>query len=227
PGYYIAKHIIHLINAVAEKINSDKAVNSLLKVVFLENYNVSLAERIFAGADLSEQISTAGTEASATGNMKFCLNGALTIGTMDGANIEIREQVGQDNIFIFGLETDEVEQLRIRGYDPANFIKKSPLLSRALDLIAEGHFSNGDRQMFRPFVDMMKGSDHYLVAADFQDYILAQNKVDVEYRTEDLWTRKSIINVANSGKFSSDRTIRDYAQEIWRLKPVIPPPAGE
>lgn len=220
PGYFMAKLIIRLINDVANVINNDQETNEFLKVIFLENYNVTLAEKIFAAADLSEQISTAGTEASGTGNMKFCLNGALTIGTMDGANVEICEEVGRENIFIFGMETDEVAALRQKGYHPSQVCHQGSAADEALSLIADGAFSNGDKKLFSPFIEEMRDRDTYLALADFDHYATSQRQVEENYLDQDSWTRKSIINVAHSGKFSSDRTIRDYAQEIWKLKPI-------
>lgn len=220
PGYFMAKLIIKLIHDVANTVNNDPDIGNLLKVVFLGNYNVSMAEIIFSGADLSEQISTAGTEASGTGNMKFCLNGALTIGTMDGANIEIAEQVGQENIFIFGMLTEEVAALQQKGYKPWKYLEDGSPLGEAIDKISNGYFSGGNRELFKPFVDMMTSVDHYMAFADFESYQKCQREVDRSFRQRDEWTIKSIRNTANSGKFSSDRTIRDYAQEIWKLKPI-------
>jgi starch phosphorylase len=220
PGYMMAKLIIRLINAVADVVNSDPACRDLLKVVFLANYRVSLAERIFPAAELSEQISTAGTEASGTGNMKFALNGALTIGTMDGANIEIREEVGDENIFVFGLTADQVAALR-PGYDPREYYRRDPGLKMALDMIADGAFSRGDRELFRPIVQsLLQDGDRYLLLADYPAYVECQDRVAGRYRDAAAWTRMSILNAAHMGKFSSDRTIRQYAEEIWRVQPV-------
>jgi glycogen phosphorylase len=220
PGYAMAKMIIRLINDVAAVVNADPHVRDLLKVVFLADYSVSLAEEIIPAAELSEQISTAGMEASGTGNMKFALNGALTIGTMDGANIEIRQEVGDDNIFIFGLTADEVAA-RQPHHDPWGAYHGDAELRRVLDMIGGGAFSGGDRERYRPLVDsLLSGGDHYLLLADFASYVAAQDRVAASYRDEAAWTRKSILNVAHMGKFSSDRTIRQYAEEIWRLTPI-------
>ena len=220
PGYHMAKLIIRLINAVGEVVNNDRAIRGLLKVVFLADYRVSLAEMIFPAAELSQQISTAGTEASGTGNMKFALNGALTIGTMDGANVEIREEVGDDNIFIFGRDADEVAAL-MPHYNPWDHYRSNPELHRVLDLIGNGYFSPGDLGLFTPIFDsLLYGRDRYLLLEDFASYAACQERVDETYRDRAAWTRKSILNVAHMGKFSSDRTIREYAQEIWGLKQV-------
>ncbi len=220
PGYHMAKLIIRLINAVGDVVNNDPAVRGLLKVVFLADYRVSLSEKIFPASELSQQISTAGTEASGTGNMKFALNGALTIGTMDGANVEIREEVGDDNIFIFGLNADEVAALAPH-YNPWDHYRNNTELSRVLDLIHNGYFSPGDLALFNPIYDsLLYGRDRYLLLADFASYAKCQARVDETYRDRSAWTRKSILNVAHMGKFSSDRTIREYAQEIWGLKQV-------
>jgi starch phosphorylase len=220
PGYAMAKLIIRLINAVGNVVNGDPAVRDALKVVFLADYRVSLAESIFPAAELSEQISTAGTEASGTGNMKFALNGALTIGTMDGANIEIRDEVGADNVFIFGLTADEVAALQPR-YDPWRYYGTNDELKRVLDMIKGGAFGGGDPGAFQPILDaLLPGGDRYLLLADYAAYVECQDRVARTYRDAAAWTRKSILNVANTGKFSSDRTIRQYAEEIWRITPV-------
>jgi starch phosphorylase len=222
PGYFMAKLIIRLINAVADEINNDKSMNEVLKVVFLADYRVSLAERIFPASDLSEQISTAGTEASGTGNMKFALNGALTIGTMDGANIEIREEVGDDNIFIFGLTAGQVNALKPH-YNPWDFYNRNSELRRTLDMIGNGTFSPRDRGLFRPIVDsLLQGGDRYLLLADFESYVNCQRTVGQAYQDTNRWTRMSILNVARMGKFSSDRSIKQYCDEIWKVKPVHP-----
>jgi starch phosphorylase len=216
----MAKLIIRLINAVGDVVNNDPAMRGLLKVVFLADYRVSLAEQIFPGSELSEQISTAGTEASGTGNMKFALNGALTIGTMDGANVEIREEVGDDNIFIFGLTAPEAAALRPR-YDPRECYRADPELARVLDMIRDGAFSPGDPGLFHPIVDsLLHWGDHYLLLADYAAYVACQDRVARTYRDTAAWTRMSILNVAKMGKFSSDRTIQEYAKEIWRVTPV-------
>ena len=220
PGYDMAKLIIRLINAVADVVNNDPAVGDLLKVVFIADYRVSLAEQIIPAAELSEQISTAGTEASGTSSMKFALNGALTIGTMDGATIEIRQEVGDDNIFIFGLTADEVEALRPR-YDPWELYRTNAELRRVLDMIRAGAFSRGDPALFAPIVDaLLAGGDRYLLLADYAAYVESQDRVARQYRDQGGWTRKSILNTAGMGKFSSDRTIREYAEQIWRITPV-------
>ena len=220
PGYEMAKLIIRLINAVADVVNTDGAVGDLLRVVFIADYRVSLAEQIIPAAELSEQISTAGTEASGTSNMKLALNGALTIGTMDGATIEIRQEVGDDNIFIFGMTADQVEALRPR-YDPWAFYRSNPELARVLDMIRTGAFSPGDPARFAPIVDaLLAGGDRYFLLADYASYVESQDRVARSYRDQAGWTRKSILNTAGMGKFSSDRTIRQYAEEIWGIKPV-------
>ena len=220
PGYFMAKLIIRLINAVAGVVNNDPKTHDRLKLVFLADYRVSLAERIFPAADLSEQISTAGTEASGTSNMKLSLNGALTIGTMDGANIEIREEVGSDNIFTFGLSAEQVRSLQSH-YNPWNYYHENGELRRAIDMIQNGDFNPNDRGRFRPIVDsLLAGGDRYLVLADFASYIDCQMKVSRAYRDQTTWTRMSILNVAHMGKFSSDRAIQQYCDEIWHAKPV-------
>ncbi len=219
PSYTTAKLIIKLINNVGNIVNNDPAVNQQLKVVFLANYNVSLAEKIFPAADLSEQISTAGTEASGTGNMKYALNGSLTIGTLDGANIEIMEEVGKENIFIFGLTTPEAVNLRKSGYRPQDYYYRLPELKKVLDQISSGFFSPGDPGLFRPLVDNLLNTDYYLLLADFDAYLDAQADVDRLYMIPDDWARTSILNTAGMGKFSSDRTIDEYAREIWGIKP--------
>ena len=219
PSYTTAKLIIKLINSVGNVVNNDPAVNQQLKVLFLANYSVSLAERIFPAADLSEQISTAGTEASGTGNMKYALNGALTIGTLDGANIEIMEEVGKDNIFIFGLTTPEAVGLRSSGYRPQDYYFRHPELKQVLDQISSGMFSPGNPGMFRPLVENLLNSDYYRLLADFDAYLDAQADVDRLYMIPEEWAKKSILNTAGMGKFSSDRTIGEYARDIWDIKP--------
>ncbi|OFZ56529.1 MAG: glycogen phosphorylase [Bdellovibrionales bacterium RIFOXYC1_FULL_54_43] len=219
PSYTMAKLIIQLVNSVGNVVNSDRRVGDLLKVVFLPNYNVSLGELIFPASDLSEQISTAGTEASGTGNMKFALNGALTIGTLDGANIEIMEEVGRENIFVFGHTADQVNEIKRRGYRPREYYERNPELKEALDMIANGAFSSGDQHLFRPIVESLLGRDTYLLLADYGAYIEAQDHVDQLYLQRHEWVRKSIANTAGMGKFSSDRTIAEYAREIWGIKP--------
>jgi len=220
-AYKMAKLIIKLINDVAKKVNNDPLANQFLKVVFIPNYRVSAAEIIIPAANLSEQISTAGTEASGTGNMKFALNGALTIGTLDGANIEIRENVGPENIFIFGHTTPEVAEIKSSGYDPTRYYEETPLLKQVLDQIGEGYFSPDDPHRFRPIFDsLLRYGDSYLLLADYQSYIAAQGKVDALYLRPSDWASKAILNVAGMGPFSSDRSIRDYANEIWGVKPL-------
>ena len=220
-AYRQAKLIIKLINDVARKVNADSRVNKYLKVVFIPNYRVSVAEIVMPAADLSEQISTAGTEASGTGNMKFTLNGALTIGTLDGANIEIRDNVGEDNIFIFGHTTEEVARIKANDYDPARHYEENPALKQALDQIASGYFSPDDPQRFRPIADaLLRHGDTYLLLADYASYVAMQRQVDALYRNPAEWARKAIHNVAGVGPFSSDRTIREYAEEIWNVKPL-------
>jgi starch phosphorylase len=223
PGYFMAKHIIRLINAVGEVVNNDPKVRDRLKVAFIADYRVSLAERIIPAADLSEQISTAGLEASGTSNMKLALNGALTIGTMDGANIEIREEVGDDNIFIFGMTAAEVSALKSH-YNPWDHYHNNAELRRALDAIRDGHFSPADRGLFRPIYDTLLGGgrDHYMVLADYASYIACQEKAGQAYADPAKWARMSIMNVANTGKFSSDRSIQQYCDEIWNAKGVKP-----
>jgi starch phosphorylase len=220
PGYYMAKLIIKLINSVAEMVNNDPALGDRLKVVFLENYRVSLAEMIFPAADLSEQISTAGTEASGTSNMKFALNGALTIGTQDGANVEIRREVGDENIFIFGLTTPQVAELKRSGYKPSEYYHRDAELKQVIDMIADGFFASGKRELFRPVVSSLLNNDQFLLLADFPAYAACQQRVSLAYLQQEEWTRKSILNVANMGIFSSDRTIREYAREIWGVEAV-------
>ncbi|MDE1920861.1 MAG: glycogen/starch/alpha-glucan phosphorylase [Candidatus Omnitrophica bacterium] len=217
PAYYMAKLTIKFINSIAEIINHDKSVKDKIKLVFLENYRVSLAEKVFPASDLSEQISTAGTEASGTGNMKFMMNGALTIGTLDGANIEIAKMVGEESIFIFGLKSDEVQNLKAHGYHPSGFIDKSPMLQEIFKLIRSGFFSPHDANLFAPIIDSLTGYDPYLVCADFDSYCQMQDVVSKSYMDQEEWVKKSIINVAHSGFFSSDRTIREYAKDIWKV----------
>jgi starch phosphorylase len=224
PGYVTAKLIIKLIHQIAEVINRDPQVSDKLKVVFLPNYRVSLAERIIPAADLSEQISLAGTEASGTGNMKLQLNGALTIGTLDGANVEIMEEVGRDNIFIFGLTAQEVERRR-PGYNPREIYDADEEIRGAIDLIDRDFFSMLEPGIFKPLTDaLLNHGDHYMLLADFRDYIQTQEQVDAAYKDRTGWVRKAILNVARAGKFSSDRTIREYASEIWHVDPceVVP-----
>jgi starch phosphorylase len=219
PGYWMAKQIIRLINDVAAIINEDVSVGDKLKVVYYPNYEVSAAEILFPGSDLSEQISTAGTEASGTGNMKMSLNGALTIGTLDGANVEIMEEVGEENIFIFGLTTPQVAEVKASGYNPHDYYHSNPELKQVLDMIASGFFSIDEPNRFQPIIDnLLKNGDQYLLLADYASYIEAQDRVGNLYQNQDEWTRLAILNVANMAKFSSDRAIGDYAKNIWHVK---------
>jgi len=221
PGYVMAKRIIRLINNVAEIVNNDPLIGDRLKLLFIPNYNVSNAERIVPAADLSEQISTAGTEASGTGNMKLSLNGALTIGTLDGANIEIMEEVGEENFFLFGLTADEVARLRASGYNPWEYYHGNAELRQVLDMIASGYFSPDEPDRFQSIVDaLLCHGDHYLLLADYASYVACQERVDALYCRPEEWLQKSILNVAGMGKFSSDRTIRQYAEQIWHVGPV-------
>jgi starch phosphorylase len=221
PGYHAAKLIIKLITSVGDVVNRDPQVRDRLKVVFVPNFNVTNGQRIYPAADLSEQISTAGKEASGTGNMKFCMNGALTIGTSDGANIEICNEVGADNFFMFGLLAPEVSALKAQGYRPAYYYETNAELRAAVDLIAEGFFSRGDVHLFRPLVEGLMKWDPYLVFADFQAYSACQALVNRAYEDTERWTAMSILNVARSGKFSSDRTVREYVDQIWHT-PAVP-----
>ncbi len=222
PGYYMAKLIMKLIHSIGEVINADPRTRDLIRVVFLPDYRVTLAEAIIPAAELSEQISTAGKEASGTGNMKLALNGAVTIGTLDGANIEIRQEVGEENFFLFGLRAEEVADLVTRGYDPQVYLAANRSLHRIVDSIAAGHFSRGDKDLFRPLLaKVLSTMDQYVYLADLQPYIDAQERVDVAYRDRSAWLRKSLLNIARVGKFSSDRTITQYAREIWNLRPAV------
>ncbi|MFP3982412.1 MAG: glycogen/starch/alpha-glucan phosphorylase [Desulfurivibrionaceae bacterium] len=222
PSYTQAKLIIKLINSVAEVVNNDPRVGKLLKVVFVPDYNVTLAEKLIPAADLSEQVSTAGTEASGTGNMKFALNGALTIGTLDGANIEIKEEVGEDNIFIFGLDADKAAYEKLhKSRTPYSIYQDNPVVKRVVDSIADGMFSQGDRDLFRPITDkMLNENDPYLTLLDMESYLECQKTVALTFRDKKSWLEKSILNVARMGKFSTDRTIREYARDIWQVEPV-------
>ncbi len=220
PGYRMAKLIIKLINAVGTVVNADPATRGLLKVVFIPNFNVSIGHHVYPSADVSEQISTAGKEASGTGNMKFTMNGALTVGTLDGANVEIRDAVGAENFFLFGKTVDEVEALWAGGYRPLDLVKADPRLRATLELIGSGHFADGDASLFQPLLDNLLHHDPYLLLADFDSYVACQQDVDAAYRQPESWTRMSILNSARSGEFSSDRTIREYATGIWKVDPV-------
>jgi starch phosphorylase len=219
PGYFMAKLIIKLIHQVAEVVNGDPQVHDKMKVVFLPNYRVSLAERITPAADLSEQISLAGTEASGTGNMKMMLNGAVTIGTLDGANVEILEEVGEENIFIFGMTAEEVDKRR-GGYNPWDVYHSDEEIRRAFTLIEKDFFSLLEPGIFKPLVQsLLEGGDHFMLLADMRDYIQTQERVDAAYRDVEGWDRMAILNVARAGKFSSDRAIKEYASEIWHVEP--------
>lgn len=220
PGYFMAKLIIKLINAVAEVVNRDPDVRGRLKVVFINNFSASLGKLVYPAADLSEQVSTAGKEASGTGNMKFSMNGALTIGTLDGANIEIREEVGSENFFLFGLTAAQVYAIKAQGYNPRDYYHANPDLRVVIDRIASGYFSGGDPELFKPLIDSLMYHDDYLLFADYQDYIDCQDRVSLAYQDQAKWTRMSILNSARMGKFSSDRTIDEYAKEIWQVEPV-------
>ncbi|MEY3786796.1 MAG: hypothetical protein RLZ75_1003, partial [Pseudomonadota bacterium] len=223
PGYFMAKRIIKLINNIANVINHDPDVGDKLKLIFMPNYRVSGMEKICPGADLSEQISTAGKEASGTGNMKFMMNGALTIGTLDGANIEIREEVGDDNFFLFGLTEDQVESLR-HHYDPVAIINQDEDLQRVMNFLECGHFNQFEPGIFDGIIGSLKSPhDPWVTIADFRSFVEAQKRVEVAYQDKDRWTKMSIINTANSGKFSTDRTITEYNNELWKLTPVSVP----
>ena len=219
PGYEVAKNIIRAINLIGARINSDPRLGGRIKVAFLPNYRVSLAEKIITAADLSEQISTAGKEASGTGNMKFSLNGALTIGTLDGANIEIRDEVGADNFFLFGLTAAEVQQRKAAGYRPRDHYESDPRLKEAIDQIGSGFFSPEQPELFQPLVNNLLGSDPFMLLADYAAYVDCQERVNQAYRDQEGWTRMSILNTARIGYFSSDRAIREYCERIWRVKP--------
>jgi glycogen phosphorylase len=219
PGYRMAKLIIRLINGVADVINRDPHVSRLLTVVFLPDFNVKNSQRVYPAADLSEQISTAGKEASGTGNMKFAMNGALTIGTLDGANIEIRDAVGHENFFLFGLTADQVAARKAGGYRPRDVYESNPALRETLDTIGSGLFANGDRDLFQPIIDSLLNRDEYMLLADYQAYVDAQERAGEAYRDRENWTRMSILNCARVGRFSSDRSIREYCRDIWNVSP--------
>jgi starch phosphorylase len=219
PGYFMAKRIIKLITATGDLVNSDKAVRDRLKVVFFPDFNVKNAHFVYPAANLSEQISTAGKEASGTGNMKFSLNGALTIGTLDGANVEIREEVGEANFFLFGLTTPEVAELRASGYRPRDYYKNNETLREVIDFIASDELGRGDAELFRPIVENLLGPDPFMLMADYQSYIDAQERVSALWADQRAWTRMSVLNSARMGKFSSDRSIRDYCERVWSITP--------
>jgi starch phosphorylase len=220
PAYRMAKLIIKLIHSVGNVVNADVDVKGRLKIAFLPDYNVTLGHRVYPAADLSEQISLSGKEASGTGNMKFAMNGALTIGTLDGANIEIREEVGADNFFLFGLTAEEVQALKSSGYRPRSFYESDDELRRCIDSLVSGQFSSGDMELFRPLYDSLLNQDEYMLLADYRSYIECQERVSATYGDSDRWNRMSILNVARMGKFSSDRAIREYCADIWRTWPV-------
>lgn len=227
PGYHMAKLIIKLINSVAKVINNDPIIGDRLKVVYLENYRVSLAEKIIPAADLSEQISTAGTEASGTGNMKFMLNGALTIGTLDGANVEMREEMGDENIFIFGMKVNEVEELKRSGYHPQEYYERNTDLKQVLDQIKGGFFSPEEPGMFTDIYNSVMYNDRFCLLKDYEDYIKCQDSVSEVFKDPLQWAKMCVLNIASSGKFSSDRTISEYARDIWGVEPndiKLPPP---
>jgi starch phosphorylase len=220
PGYAMAKLIIKLITSVADVVNGDPLVRDRLQVVFVPNFNVKTGEYVYPAADLSEQISLAGKEASGTGNMKFAMNGALTIGTLDGANVEIREQVGAENFFLFGLGTEEVERASREGYRPLEHYHATPQLREAIDLIRGGAFSGGDRERFRPLVESLLNHDEYMLLADYPSYVDCQRRVSQAWQDRDGWARMSILNVARIGRFSSDRAVREYCEDIWKVHPM-------
>jgi starch phosphorylase len=222
PGYRMAKLIIKLINSVAQTINQDPRVSQVLKVVFLPDFNVKNSHRVYPAADLSEQISTAGKEASGTGNMKFAMNGALTIGTLDGANIEIRDAVGHENFFLFGLTAEQVERSKAEGYTPRSIYESNSELRETIDLISSGFFSNGDRGLFHPLVESLLTRDDYMLLADYREYVECQERVSEAYSDRNAWTRMSILNCARVGRFSSDRSIREYCRDIWKVTPIFP-----
>ena len=222
PGYRMAKLIIKLINSVAQTINQDPLVSQVLKVAFLPDFNVKNGQRVYPAADLSEQISTAGKEASGTGNMKFAMNGAITIGTLDGANVEIRDAVGHENFFLFGLTADEVTRRKAEDYRPRSIYESNPELREALDLISSGFFSDSDRGLFQPLVDSLLTRDDYMLLADYQAYVECQQRVSHAYSDLSAWTRMSILNSARVGRFSSDRSIREYCRDIWKVRPIVP-----
>lgn len=219
PGYHMAKLIIKLINTVGHVVNNDPIIGDKLKVVYLENYRVSLAEKIMPAADLSEQISTAGTEASGTGNMKFMLNGALTIGTLDGANVEMKEEMGKENIFIFGMTVEEVEALKKKGYYSKDYYEKNPEIRQILDQINNGYFNPDEPALFRDIYNSLVHHDRFMLLADYAAYIKCQDHVSEVFKKPLLWSKMCLHNIASSGKFSSDRTIAEYARDIWGTDP--------
>jgi starch phosphorylase len=222
PSYFMAKLIIKLITCVADVVNKDPDMADRLKVVFFPDFNVKNGQRIYPAADLSEQISTAGKEASGTGNMKFCMNGAVTIGTLDGANMEIREQVGAENFFLFGLDTASIHALKQGGYSPRACYEENRELKEAIDLIGSGFFSPDDPGLFKPLVNELLNRDEYMVLADFDSYVKCQDQISRIYGQRKQWVTKSILNVARMGRFSSDRSIREYLEKIWKVTPLVP-----
>ncbi|MDD6461171.1 MAG: glycogen/starch/alpha-glucan phosphorylase, partial [Bifidobacteriaceae bacterium] len=224
PGYYLAKQTIQLINNVSRVINNDPAVKGKLAVYFPWNYNIELAENLIPATDLDEQISQAGKEASGTGNMKFALNGALTVGTLDGANVEIRNLVGAENFFLFGMNVDEVTDLYAKGYDTKglsrSYYESDPDLKQAIDMVADGTFSNGDKDTYKDLVNDWLTKDYFMTLADFRSYMDIQSEIEETYRDEQKWARMAVLNVANSGYFSSDRSIEDYLERVWMTGPM-------
>ena len=220
PGYFMAKLIIRFINGIADVVNSDPDMEGLLRVVFLPDYNVKLGEIVYPAKDLSEQISTAGKEASGTGNMKFAMNGALTIGTLDGANVELRDLVKKENFFLFGKTESEIMQLKNNGYSPKTFIEQCPELQEVIRLIEIGHFSNGDKELFKPLLNSLTGNDPFFVMADFEDYLNKQDEVSNFWNNKKAWNKMALLNTARSGYFSSDRSIREYCESIWKVSPM-------
>ncbi|HTV19582.1 MAG TPA: glycogen/starch/alpha-glucan phosphorylase, partial [Polyangiaceae bacterium] len=220
PGYQIAKQHIHLINDVADIINNDPTVAGRIRVAFVPNYGVSLAEVLIPGADLSVQISLAGKEASGTGNMKLTMNGALTIGTLDGANVEIREEVGADNFFLFGLTAPEVKELRAAGYEPNKYIERSQRLREVVNMLELGFFSPNDHQRYASIVHHLRNVDPFMVCADFDAYVAAEAEAAKLFLDRRVWSRKALVNIAGSARFSSDETVRQYADEIWKIRSI-------
>ncbi|MFA5617413.1 MAG: glycogen/starch/alpha-glucan family phosphorylase, partial [Syntrophorhabdaceae bacterium] len=220
PSYFMAKLMIKLITSIAGVVNTDPETSSRLKVVFFPDFNVKNGQMIYPAADISEQISTAGKEASGTGNMKFSMNGALTIGTLDGANVEIREEVGPENFFLFGLDARQILELKVQGYEPRRYYEENNSLREAIDLIGSGYFSGGDKNLFQPLIDSLLNYDEYMLCADYQSYIECQHDTTAAYRDIDRWVKMSIVNVARTGKFSSDRSILEYAGKIWKVTPL-------
>lgn len=220
PGYFMAKLIIRLVTAVADLVNNDAEVNKVLKVAFLPNFSVKQAQRVYPAADLSEQISMAGKEASGTGNMKFALNGALTIGTLDGANVEIREEVGEENFFLFGQTTEEVQETRRQGYRPSKFYEEQEDLRKAMDFMVSGKLGDGDTELFRPLYNNLLQQDPYQLLKDFKSYCERKQEIHEVWKDQKEWARRSILNVSRVGKFSSDRSIMEYCKNIWKVEPV-------